>query len=84
MQYSDKYIGSFNLYEQKRLKQFKPLCYDDEATVDEMEEVKLNVKELLRDIQHFRTPRYHIIRTRNGYQHKKSVDIIKGVADSDI
>ena len=82
MLYSPKYIGSFNLYEQKRLKQFMPLCYDDKASSHEIEAVELNVEELLRDIQQFNTPRYHIIRTRNGYQHKITIHIIKDRANS--
>ena len=60
------YIGSNDLLQQGRLKQYQDLCGYDKKTKTVDINVYANIRELKADVDSFTTPRYHIIRTKNG------------------
>lgn len=61
------YISSYNLLEKEKVKQYKELCGYNKKTDKIDENIYINIEEIKKDIIKYREPRYHIIRTPNGY-----------------
>ena len=60
------YVSAHDLLKLGRVKQFKELCGYNEETGQIDEAVFINIQEIKDDIDKYKTPLYHIIRTRNG------------------
>ncbi len=60
------YIGSYDLYQKGRVKQFKDLCGYNKHTKEVDVSIIENIREIKADIDTYATPRYHIIRTGVG------------------
>jgi hypothetical protein len=58
------YTSSYNLLQQKRVKQYKELCGYNKETKTVDKEVFKNIQEIKNDIDKYKYPLYHIIRTR--------------------
>jgi len=74
----DGYIGSFELLNKGRVKQYKNLCgNDDNDNFDE--EILDNVREIKEVVDRFSRPLYHIIRTKNGIYQDNTIKNFKTV-----
>jgi hypothetical protein len=74
----DGYTSSYDLYNKERVKQYKDLCgYDekDEKVLDNIREIKEIID--LYDI--YFGPLYHIIRTKHGIEHEKTIENFKKI-----
>jgi hypothetical protein len=73
------YISAYDLYEMKRVKQYKPLCcYDENKDVDEKQSKK-HIQEIKADIDKYDEPRYHIIRTKPKDEQKTIIKLFKKI-----
>ena len=66
MQPGEGYTSCFTLLRQNRIKQCKDLCcYNSKTGLDTNTSDK-NISEIKKIIDHYTTPRYHLIRTKKG------------------
>ena len=81
------YTSSYDLYEKKRVKQYKDLCGYNKETDEVNHSVYDNIKEIQEDINNYNKsvykPLYHIIRTKTGLAHKKTIENFKKIFDVD-
>jgi len=79
----DGYISSFNLFQMKKVKQFKELCGYDKETGEVDEEIFENIQEIKNDIDNYNNPLYHIIRTKNGQEQDLTIQNFKKIFNVD-
>jgi len=60
------YVSAHDLLQLGRVRQFKELCGYNKETGQTDKVVFKNIREIKDDIDNYKTPLYHIIRTRNG------------------
>ncbi len=77
------YISSYDLYKQKRVKQYKDLCGYDKETHSVNPVVYENIKEIKQDIDNYDFPLYHIIRTKSGDESDITISNFRKVFDND-
>jgi hypothetical protein len=76
----DSYIGSYELLKMGRVKQYKELCGYNKKTKKVDEEVyKKNIQEIKNDIDNYKMPLYHIIRTKNGLEQDITIQNFKKI-----
>lgn len=78
------YVGSYDLLQQGRVKQYKELCGFNKKTGKVCKKVYENIQEIKDDINNFRDNLYHIIRTKNGYEQDITIQNFKHVFNNDI
>tara|TARA_Y100000816_G_scaffold54026_1_gene34842 strand:- start:11953 stop:13617 length:1665 start_codon:yes stop_codon:yes gene_type:complete len=79
----DKYTSSYNLLQQRRVKQFKDLCGYNEITKEIDPQVYENIKEIKNDIDKYERPLYHPIRTKCGIEGKITIQNFKEIFKND-
>lgn len=67
------YISAYDLLRQNRVKQYKKLCGENKIEINE------NIQELKKDIDDFKTPLYHIIRTENSSNQDETITNIQKI-----
>lgn len=76
------YIGAIDLLRNNQVREYKKLCYkkldtkDHHLNATDRTEVKNNIKELVKCIDKYTDPKYHIIRTMNGNTHTHTMDLL--------
>lgn len=76
----DNYVGSKELYEQGRIKQYKDLCGYNKNTGEVDPKVYENIRELKDTItSKYHTPRYHIIRTPSGPRQEVTMNNFRSI-----
>ena len=68
------YISSYDLLQKNRVKQYHDLCGYNKTTGEMDESVLDHIKEIKADIINFTTPKWHIIRTKNGIYQEKTIE----------
>jgi hypothetical protein len=79
----DGYISSYDLLELGRVKQYKELCGYDDKTNKINQIVFENIKEIKNDIDKYKNPLYHIIRTKNGEEQDLTIQNFKKIFNTD-
>lgn len=75
MQPSDKYVGSYNLLQKGRVKQYIDFyCYNRRTKTVNKELLNTNLNIIKKYITTFKKPLYHIIRTPNGSEAKRVIE----------
>ena len=86
----NNYISAHDLFLAGRVKQYKSLCFisgektNEKITLEEDEKVIENIKELKSDVDIYQEPRYHIIRTKKGKGHIKTIDFFYKIFKRDL
>lgn len=78
------YVGSYDLLQMGRVKQYKELCGLNKKTGKVCKKVYENIQEIKHDIDNYSIPLYHIIRTKNGYEQDITIENFKHVFNNDI
>lgn len=74
----DKYVSSYDLLLNGRIKKFEDICGYNKKTGHIDEKVLENIKKIKKDVDSYPNPRYHIIRTKNDiFQDKTLENLIK-------
>jgi hypothetical protein len=85
MEPGQDYTSCFDLKNQKRVYQYKDLCCYDKRTGEVNHEyANTNILELKSHIDNYENPRYHIIRTPNGFMADVVIENFKKNIDQDI
>ena len=76
------YIGSSELFKYGQLRQFSPLYYDpkldsNKMSADYIDGIRSNIKDLLQEINNYKTYKYHIVRLSNGDKFNETIFNIK-------
>jgi len=77
----DGYVSSFDLLESGRVHQYKELCCNNKNNGIGSDAVLTNIREILSCVETFSTPRYHIIRTKNGIDQDSTILNFKHIFD---
>jgi len=80
----EKYVSSYDLFKQGRIKQYKDLCGYDKETNKINSIVLENINEIKYDIDKYKMPLYHIIRTKNGIEQDLTIQNFKNIFDNKI
>jgi hypothetical protein len=75
----DGYVSSFDLLQMGRVKQYKELYGCDKQTGEVDEKVFENIEEIKNDIDTYKAPLYHIIRTKNGIEQDLTIQNFKKI-----
>ncbi len=75
------YVSSFDLLARGRVKQYKELCGYDKDTKQTNPIVFENIMEIKMDIDNYDQPRYHIIRTKTGYDQDRTIENFMRIFD---
>ena len=75
----DGYIGSFDLLQMGRVKQYKELTGYDKETGRTDTKILDNIQEIKNDIDNYSIPLYHIIRTKNGTEQDGTLENFKQI-----
>ena len=78
------YVGSYDLLQMGRVKQYKELCGLNKKTGKVCKKIYENIEEIKHDIDNYSIPLYHIIRTKNGYEQDITIENFKHVFSNDI
>jgi hypothetical protein len=80
----DGYISSYNLLQMGRVRQYAELSgYNKETNTIDAQVIN-NIRDIRREIDNFKTPLYHIIRTKNGLEQAVTIDNFKKVFDTEV
>ena len=73
----DRYVSSFDLLQQGRVKQYKDICGYDKETTNMEEKIMTalnNIRAIKTDIDSYAEPKWHIVRTKNGIFQDKTLE----------
>jgi len=79
----DGYTSAHDLLKMSRVKQYKDLCGYNKTTDEVDQEVFENIQDIKDDIDKYKFPLYHIIRIKNGKDHKLTIDNFKQIFNTD-
>lgn len=68
------YVGAYDLFLAGRVKQYKELCGYNKKTGETDPVVFDNITEIKNDVDAYSTPLYHLIRTKNGDDQRRTID----------